>query len=178
MLALFDCLSRWTGIRCLPKQLPYAEGPEECTLDIPGFQQVDSFSCGAIAGYTIVATFHPEVTFDDFYEVLSPRPKAGVSSNKLVRTLNQFGIGTRFSRRLSFGAVVTSIDDGLPIIVGRLTEYNQDHWAVLYGYGTDPQRVFLSGRSANPLMSSVMEWTAFHSSFMAVRGPAIKCWGE
>lgn len=174
---VFDQISRWTGIKALRGSTTLARQDDEVTLDLPTYHQVDTFSCGATAGFSVVAAFRQDCSFDQFYESLAPIPGQGVSCGRLVRTLRKFRVGCRVQEYMSFNQIVKSIDAGFPIIAGRLTEHGEDHWCVVYGYGRQPKRVFLIGRSANPLLPAQIDWEAFRSSFRAVRGPAIQCWG-
>lgn len=178
MLKLLDHLSRFTGIHLIETSAPAACRDDEVTLDIRSFRQIDTFSCGAGAGFSVVSTFHPEAEFDDFYKALRPRHGEGTSTAQLTRALKQFKIGYRLREYMSFQEITKSIDDGFPIIVGRLTEHGEDHWSVIYGYGLDPKCVFLIGRSGNPFLQAKTDWDEFRSSFRAVRGPAIQCWGR
>lgn len=173
-----DWFSKLTGVHAIRSSLPMSQSDDEVTLDIAGYRQTDTFSCGASAGYTIVKTFHPEVDFDDFFTALRPDPERGVSVSMLLRALKKFKVGTSIKDYMSFREIAKAIDSGYPVIVGRLTEHGQDHWSVIYGYGNNPQRVFLVNRSGNPLLPPIMGWTEFQSSFRAVGGPAIKCWGR
>lgn len=173
-----DWFSKLTGIHAIRSNLPMAADENEVTLDIAGYRQTDTYSCGAAAGFSIARTFHPEVTYEDFFTALRPHPVHGVSPHRLKKILKKFGVGTSMREYMTFEQIAKAIDDGFPIIVGRLTEHGQEHWSVIYGYGVLPQRVFLIGRSGNPLLPPIMTWTEFESSFRAVRGPAIKCWGE
>lgn len=178
MLKLLDYLSGLTGVHVMESNLPSARNDNEVTLDVRGFRQTDTYSCGASAGFSVVSTFHPEVDFDDFYEVLRPKPGAGVNAQNLCRALRRFKVGFKTREYMSFEQIAKSIDDGFPIIVGRLTEHGEDHWSVVYGYGREPKSVFLICRSGNPLLPAKMDWDSFRSSFRAVRGPAIQCWGR
>ena len=70
-----DALSDWTG--CVATRVPLrrASGPDEVTLDLPGYAQLDAYGCGAIAGIMARKHFKPRAGFNAFYARASPHPQ-------------------------------------------------------------------------------------------------------
>ena len=42
--------------------------PGEHKLAVPGYAQLDGYSCGATAGWAVLKTFHPKASFRSFYK--------------------------------------------------------------------------------------------------------------
>jgi hypothetical protein len=175
---VIDWLSQRTGIRALPEPLPYSSNADEVTLDVPGYCQVDSFSCGAVAGYMILKTFKPKTDFDAFYRRVDPCPENGCGTIKLVKALRSSGIGAQIHARLTVANIRKSIDDGFPIIT---TIHNPTaesaHWVVIYGYGKRPARVFLATNGIPFFNRKVVSVETFRSIWKP-KGNGLICWGK
>ncbi|NDA67781.1 MAG: hypothetical protein EBY09_14265, partial [Verrucomicrobia bacterium] len=61
-----DALSDWTDFVATRVPLRRASRAEEVTLDLPGYCQLDSFGCGAIAGVMALKHFQPRASFSAF----------------------------------------------------------------------------------------------------------------
>ncbi len=143
--ATIDVVSDWTD--CVATRVPLrrASGPDEVTLDLPGYCQLDSFGCGAIAGVMALKHFKPRASFSAFYARVSPRPENGTETYRLVRALRQSGLRVSERHEMSFADLSAAIDAGKPVIVLIHNSGDDDsHWVVVYGYGSKPNRVFLA----------------------------------
>ena len=171
---IFDTITHWLGAHAAKQPLEYAETDDEVTLDIHSLTQVDSYSCGAVAGAMVVKTFYPEVRFKDFYKAVNPYPD-GVTTTKLVRALRDFNVGCRIMRSLTFKGIREAIDGGCPVIVNILCSSDVDHFMVIYGYNPDPKQVFIS--PDNGWSRKRMAWSRFKNRTAQVDGRGIVCWG-
>ena len=61
-----DTISDWTGYAATRVPLSRASGPDEVTLDLPGYAQLDSHGCGVVAGVMALKHFKPRASFSAF----------------------------------------------------------------------------------------------------------------
>ncbi len=140
-----DTVSHWTGYAATRVPLRRAGGPDEVTLDLPGYCQLDSYGCGAVAGVMALKHFKPSASFTAFYARVSPLPANGTATYRLLRTLRQSGLRVRERHDLAFADLCAAIDAGSPVIVVIHNPGEEEsHWVVVYGYGRKPNRVFLA----------------------------------
>lgn len=120
-------------LRLLPTPLARPDPPGE-SLAISGYDQLDSYSCGAVAGYMILTAFKPKASFAEFYRRCSPDPESGVSETRLVQALRSSGVvlGKR-AKGMSFDEIREAISGGFPIL-SVLDGKDDAHWVVVYGY--------------------------------------------
>lgn len=73
-----------------------------------------------------------------------------------------------------------TIDQGYPMLIGTGGDENgeADHWSTLYGYGTNPRRVFLGNQTLLFRNQVCVDWTEFVHEWWNPRGKAIVCWGK
>ncbi len=178
--------------RCLGPRIPAClrkirhrgtveSGPGETRLLLPSFCQTDWYSCGPVAAWSVVETFHPDADFADFYNDCRPMPTEGTSENKLVRALRKHGVGVSIRHDLDFDAIASSIEAGYPIITGTGHDYpDGDHWVVIYGVARKPKRLFVSNivRFSSPWNSRAdFTWGEWKSEWNP-RGYGLICWGK
>jgi hypothetical protein len=184
-------------LRKIPDRLPHPDPKHGQSLDIPGYVQLDFFSCGAIAGWMVVEAIWPRSRFKDFYEACAPDPEYGLETEKLQRALRTARIGTELSDMLNFAAIKRNIDAGFPMIVciDKPTEDDAAHWVVLYGYeeipttrGQKDRHVYLAGndwrglgiqdltrrkrRPENRRIMPIRDFSRLNKGY-----PALVCWG-
>lgn len=166
----------YTGDR-LPRKV--TQDNETITLDVPGYRQVEDFTCGFTAGLMIVHTFDKSYSADAFYDLVGSDPEWGVSTSKLVKALKRAGVGTEERERLTFAGVKRAIKSGYPLIASvqrprdKKAGDDQEHWIVIYGYG--PGRVYVANTGFPYLGNSKKwDWTKFQEYFT---GTALICWG-
>ena len=158
----------------------YAEEGEEgeTKLAVPFYCQMDWYSCGAIAAWAVVETFHPKANFNRFYRDCDPDPTEGTSETKIVRALRKHGVGVGIRRDLDFDSIAEVIENGFPIIAGVGHEFSDgDHWVVIYGYSRRPKRVFLSNIVRPGCSHEEYSWREFRSEW-SPRGHGLICWGK
>jgi len=71
-----NCVHRlWpASLRAVPDLTDDYIYENEHKLAVPGYSQVDPYSCGATAGWAVVKTYHPKASFRNFYKNCNPLP--------------------------------------------------------------------------------------------------------
>jgi hypothetical protein len=140
-----DRVSDLTGLVALPVPIEQAQGPREVTLDLPGYIQTNSYSCGAMAAAMVVRRFRPRMGFGRIYDAVGPLPEWGAGTLRVVRALRSCGLRVSHRRKLSFARLCRAIDRGRPVVVLIHNQGSEDdHWVVVYGYGRRPDRLFIA----------------------------------
>ncbi|MEN9575309.1 MAG: hypothetical protein RL514_3164 [Verrucomicrobiota bacterium] len=156
-----DTVSNWTGYTATRVPLRRASGPDEVTLDLPGYCQLDSYGCGAVAGIMVLKHFKPSVSFTTFNARVSPHPQNGTATRRLVRALRQSGLRVSERHDLTFADLCAAIDVGRPtLVVVHNPGVEDSHWVVVYGYGRKPNRVFLA-TNGFPFVTNVVPLRRF-----------------
>ncbi|MDX1953402.1 MAG: cysteine peptidase family C39 domain-containing protein [Verrucomicrobiota bacterium] len=176
-----DWISRRTGYAAVKTPARIVLDSEAHLLDVPTYWQIDSYSCGAVAGFMIAKTFNKKLRFEKFYGEVNPHPIKGTSTTKLIGTLRKFKIGVSQRHDLTFAQICEEINKGYPIVTcvnGLMGDY--DHWTVIYGYSERPNCVFLKNNFERsfgiPLPQAKFAWKDFRRRWMPV-GNGLVCWG-
>lgn len=178
-----DVFASATGLRLFPDPLKHPGGEDVCTLDLPGYRQLESYTCGFIAGAMILHTFRPGASLKTFFDECSPDYDTGLQASQLLRCLRANGIGVSQRHDLDFEKIVSTINQGYPIItLTRTPRADEHHWVVSYGYGKKPNRVFIAGDGL-PLINHLtgqkeIPWSEFSRSKWARPGFGLVCWGK
>jgi hypothetical protein len=131
-----DGFSRAVGYAAVREPTPL-RGEDEFILDVKLYTQLNSYSCAAAAGFTVVKSFFPAKRFEDFYALVQPDPDLGVSPTRLVRALRESGVAVKRCSRLSYRALSGHIRQGRPVIVSiHNPRSDAGHWVVAYGFGS------------------------------------------
>jgi hypothetical protein len=166
-------------LRAVPDLTDDYTAENEHKLAVPGYSQVDPYSCGATACFAVVRTFHPQANFQKVYSDTNPLPFEGVSERKLVRALRRNGVGVAVRFNLDYQSIRAAIEGGFPLIVGIGNDMfkDGDHWAVIYGIGWNPRRIFISNQPNFGNSREELTWSGFRSIWIP-RGRALVCWGK
>lgn len=157
-----DTISKWTGYAAIRVPLDRGTPPNEFTIDIPGYRQIDSYSCGAVAGAMVLKYFHPNKRFEDFYGDVDPCREYGTSTGKLTKALRSNGITVSERKDLNFNSLCQEIAVGHPIITCICTKKSDTyHWITIYGYGRKPNQVFAAGNGIPLLQGQRYSWWKF-----------------
>jgi len=140
----WDQLVGLTSIRAVPSPLTPASDEKSFCLDVPGFRQVSSYSCGYIVGLMVARFFDSSVPEDEFYTAIDPTAEYGVPDEQLIEVLWRFGVKVRFRAGLSFEDLEKNIRASRPMITS-VRRRTHGHWVVIYGIGREPDRVYVSG---------------------------------
>ena len=180
-----DTIPRALGIRDMPDLLPERSSSNGFKLPVRGFSQLDSYSCGVAAGWSVLKYFKPEANFRKFDHACAPHPKWGTPTRHLVTALRKNGLRVYRLGDLDFDAITAFLESGFPILTTirkRDWAENLHHWVVIYGFGSKPRRMHVIGRTDAPGFAKMeMAWRKFKSlwtgrddSFVCVpRGVAV-----
>jgi len=154
----------------------------EHKLAVPGYSQLDPYSCGATAGWAVVKTFHRTgIGFRKFYGDCDPQPFDGTTEGKLVKSLRCNGIGVSVRSNLNYIRIRAAIESGFPVITTIGHEYSDGaHWVVIYGIGWRPRRVFLCNQvnfGWPGFSRAELTWEDFRNLWNP-RGGGLVCWGK
>lgn len=176
-----DCLDKFsemTGICVIRDRLSHPGSPDVVTLAIPGYLQVESYTCGFVAGLMVLHAFRPKASIDRFYHAVKPTSRHGASTRKIVNALRRSGVGVSIRNDLDFAGIREQIDSGFPIISCVHTDDpDVDHWVVIYGYGIKPNRVFIAANGL-PYLSRREYSFAEYSNIASPRHFGLVCWGK
>jgi hypothetical protein len=178
-----DDFAEKTGCRVIPDILAHPHCQNVCTLDMPGYRQLESYTCGFVAGLMVLHTFHPEKSIKRFFNVVASDTEYGTQPHRLVKSLRACGVGVSERGDLNFAAICDMIEEGFPIItLVRTGSPDVVHWVVIYGYGTKPNRVFIAGDGL-PLVGHLLGhkqalWPEFARKKWAEKGFGLVCWGK
>jgi hypothetical protein len=183
---LWDKVARTTKLPPIPKW--EHEPPEEhqgTCLEVPSFRQIDGFSCGVVAGWSVIKGLYPERgrrDFLKFYEDCAPSLEAGTSWNRLIKALRNQGIGVSLRRGpLSFTALKKEIENGFPIIaVIDVPAADYCHWVAVYGYkekSSTARWVYLNNNGLEVIKNGV-EVMPFKKFQQLHTDDYLVCWGK
>lgn len=116
------------------------DDPNVRTLDIPGYRQVRSYTCGYACALMVLRYFRADVPGRELYEALGT-DRTGTRQTAIVQGLRQLGLSVSLRYDLDFDRLRSTIEAGKPSI-GYLDDI--EHWVVMYGYGDAPRRIFIA----------------------------------
>jgi hypothetical protein len=157
----------------------YALDQEEVKLEVPGYRQLDEFSCGPVAAWSIIETFHPgSIAFGNFY-LDCKMDEDGSNEYQIIDALRKHGVGVGIRDELDFEDVVKTIDRGFPILGSVTHPGYADHWLVIYGYGLNPERLFTCNhpRSSGLHGREEMKWKSW-LRLWDDESRYLVCWGK
>ncbi|MEI6713482.1 MAG: hypothetical protein WCO60_07005 [Verrucomicrobiota bacterium] len=138
---IYDSLARQIRLPPIPHPFPTKVPPEDegCVLVVPQVFQADFFSCGAIAGWTVLKAVYPKKGRAEhiaFYESCNPCPKNGTSTTRLVKALRAHDVRVSLRRKkATFAEIKKAMDAGSPIIACiDMPGTGCYHWVTIYGY--------------------------------------------
>lgn len=177
-LAAIDRLAERTGIRVVRDRLSHPSLPDVVTLEVSGYRQAESFTCGFVAGLMVLHTFRPSASIDRFYRAVNPTRLYGASTRKVASALRRSGIGVSIRHNLDFKAIQTQINNGFPIITCiKTSDPSVDHWVVIYGYGRNSARLFVAGQGIPYFARREILWMDFNRKIRP-KGFGLVCWGK
>lgn len=117
---------------------------------IRAYLQVRGYTCGYASTLTVLHAFQRRVKPVDLYNELGT-DHGGTGQTAIIRQLRANGVSANLRYDLDFDGLKRCIDAG-KLVIGY--HHRVEHWVVVYGYGTGPDRVFI----ADP----VVEWKSEH----------------
>lgn len=173
-----DTIPRALGLRLVPDLLPERQRSNELKLPVRGFTQLDSYSCGVAAGWSVLRYFKPGANFRKFDEACSPHPEWGTSTRRLSAALRKNGLRVYRLGDLDFDAITAFVEGGFPILTTireRHWAENLHHWAVIYGIGSRPRRMHVIGRTGAPGFAKMeLTWRNFKTIWSG-KGEGLVC---
>lgn len=177
--AMLNKFAELTGIVVFPDWLPGPNGDDATVLAVPGYAQVQDYTCGFVAGLMVLHTYNPRADVDLFYKRVDPHEQWGSSTVKVANALRKSGIGVGKRKSLTFKTVAATIEAGYPIITSVLTDDPEvNHWVVIYGVGHKPKRIFLAANGSPFLSKKIYEWRTFKNKYWYPNGFGLVCWGK
>jgi hypothetical protein len=119
-------------------------GDNARALAIPGYRQVRNYTCGYAVALMALRYWRPEIGARELYERLGTT-RDGTRQNALVGALRGAGLRANVRYDVDFQRLQVAIDRG-KLIVGY--HHAIEHWVLLYGYGVEPERVFVADSRA------------------------------
>ena len=160
--AVVDAFSALTGYAATRVPLQRASGPGEFTLDLPGYRQIDSFSCGAVAAAMAAKFLRPRLSFQRVYDLVSPCSQTGAGMTRVIRALRSLEIRVSHHTNLGFPAICNVIRGGSPVLVCIKTREPQIiHWVTIYGFGRKPGVLFVAGQGMPFVGRQRIAWKHF-----------------
>lgn len=164
------------GIKKIPDLLPHGRHERSRKIPLKGYFQTDGYSCGAIAGWSVLKFLKPGSSFKKFYEDCDPSETWGVSTTRLSAALRKHSVRVSTRPKMDFDAIKTSIEGGSPVLVSIDVGCEEHlHWVVIYGIGWNPRRIFISGHSIPGFSKRVIPWRQFKRSIWIPSGLGLVC---
>jgi hypothetical protein len=157
----------------------YDLAEDEVKLEVTGYRQLDGYSCGPVAAWSILQTFHPKSTsFRNFYRDCK-MDEEGSNEYQVINALRMNRIGVGLRDELDFDDIIKTIDKGFPILGSITLPGSADHWLVIYGYGLSPKRLFTCNhpRSSGLHGREEMNWDRW-LSIWDEESRYLICWGK
>ena len=130
---------------------------------IRAYLQVRGYTCGFASTLTVLHAFQRNIAPRALYDQLGT-DRHGTGQSAIIRALRDGGLSANARYDLSFSSLCRAIDSG-KLIIGY--HHRVEHWVVVYGYGVEPQRVFV----ADP----IIEWRKEH--LWESYGPKLRSFG-
>lgn len=126
---------------------------------VPGYHQLDTFSCGAAAVATVVCAYAGILDRDSWTTILEgtrPCPVEGTPTRRVTGTLRSLGLKVTVGYRLSRPLVTSAIRRG-DLLITTLRMPGQDasstHWVVIAGISPGDDSVCVLNNTGLPLFS-------------------------
>lgn len=114
--------------------------PTVKTLSIPGYYQARQYTCGYASTLMVLHYYRRFVDGRSLYQQLGT-DHTGTSQSSILRALRELGIAANLRYDFDMGVLRRAIDAN-KLVIGY--HRRLEHWVVLYGYGRDPERVFVA----------------------------------
>jgi len=109
----------------------------QTVLPLRGWCQLDGWSCGLTAAFSILDYFRPgQCSIRGLRKYCDPDPDEGLGPSEISYALRRFGLKCRITRALTKRVVDAEILKGNPILVGvegALLRFDEEHWMVIHG---------------------------------------------
>ncbi len=155
---------------------PHRRG--DVVLDLAGYCQIDSFSCGPVAAAMVAKSFNPNLQFEDIYAAVNPNEETGTSTKRLVDALREFNIGVDQRYNLRFEQLCRIVRNGYPIVLTIQNPCSDClHWVVAFGTNLQRREIFLLTNGLPVLNRKRFRREEFKRLWQPT-GFGIICWGK
>lgn len=110
------------------------------TLPLAGYRQARAYTCGFTTALMVLHHFEVEVSAQELFRQLGT-DRNGTRQNAILRALRGAGLRASIRYDMDFARLCRAIDLR-KLIIGYLGDI--EHWLVIYGYGRDPDRVYVA----------------------------------
>ena len=110
------------------------------TLPLCGYRQARDYTCGFVSTLMVMHYFVAKVPALELFRRLGTG-RDGTRQSAIVRELRAAGLRVGVRYDVGFGRICREIDRN-KLIIGYLGDV--EHWLVIYGYGRDPERVYVA----------------------------------
>jgi len=149
---------RWRRIKphFAPPFAAVHDRPNAVTVEgLRAYRQSRNYSCGFAASLMVLRSFGQAVEGRELFEKLGTG-RSGTRQNAIIRELRRRELSVNVRYDLSFDALRRAIN-ARKLIIGYLADV--EHWLVVYGYGRDPERVFVA--DPRPGEGCEQVWSAY-----------------
>jgi hypothetical protein len=140
-----DMLCEKLGIHFIAEHLTRARNKDDIVIDVPGYRQTKSYTCGFVSGLMVVRTFFPNASHKKFHDICEMHPEWGMSTRKVANALRKSGIGVRVRPGLTFHEIAEFIERGEPMMTAVKRHKDIQHWVVIYGVNRKRKELFIAG---------------------------------
>lgn len=145
-----------------PEFLTRARSPDDLVVNIPGYRQTKSYTCGFVGGLMILRYFRPEASTESFYLDCRAHDDWGISTRKAASALRKAGVGVSIKKHLHFEDIASAIEAGCPIMTSIKRQGQIQHWVVIYGVNRKTKEVFVAGdKFWFSLLKTTHKWNSF-----------------
>lgn len=110
------------------------------TLPVPGFRQARDYTCGFATTLMVMRYFAARTPATELFRRLGT-DRDGTRQSAIVRELRAGGLRANIRYDVDFARICLEIERN-KLIIGYL--HDAEHWLLIYGYGRDPERVFVA----------------------------------
>lgn len=155
------------------EKLPRPKGAT--TLPVRGYRQLDSYSCGFVAGLTVLHLLKPYSVGMQFHKKCNPSEEDGTCEYRLTTALRKSGVSVYSRKKLSFEDIARYIEAGKPIIVTVKLDNDVDmsHWCTIYGVNRNSRMVYVSGS-----WTKSYTWARFQSAWFGIGDGLVCSWKQ
>lgn len=138
---IFDSLKK----EYVQELLSRATLSDDVVVNISGYRQIKSYTCGFVSGVMILEGFGIKIDTGKFYKQCRPHQTWGISSRKLADALRKNEIKVVIRQKLSFDEIADALTKGSPIITTVKRRNDIQHWVVIYGVNKRTKEIFVAG---------------------------------
>jgi ABC-type bacteriocin/lantibiotic exporter with double-glycine peptidase domain len=125
--------------------LSRATHKDDIVLDIPGYRQIKSYTCGMVSGLMVLHHFNVKIDALKFHDHCRAHQTWGISTRKLANALRKLKIKVSIKKKPTFEVIADAISEGKPVITTVKRRHEIQHWIVIYGVNRKTKEIFVAG---------------------------------